>query len=295
MQKNLKEVNYPEKFLITTLLDSLKKNAEDPYNLSIVLLASGLQADKKTYQEILLKIIKSLNQISDYSQNSFKSWMLGRIVFAANCMDDHETVINTIVQLKKLLEDSKTAKDAFSTWAFGYLAGMVHEYAYAKERMLAMAMELNKIHQETKKKSDDPAKIQETLSNALWAWVMNAQAAANNQDHLIYHQILNQIKNLTGQEQISKGLKTGLLRTSASNDYPAWAMSMILTSASMMQDIPLRDELEKPLTESINSAKNLDAKAEVILATLFKELVKFSLVQANSITNDKLLTNNNFG
>lgn len=120
----------------------------------------------------------------------------------------------------------------------------------------------------------DKNNLQEMRSNALWAWIMDLQAAANAQDKENYDDILLHMKNMTDQPDIKSALSHGLLRTAASNDYPAWAISIVQSAAVKMGDEKLYKELEFPLETSIQDAKTSKETAEETLARVNQVLAE---------------------
>src|SRR5689334_16242306 len=89
------------------------------YDASVVLYASALLMKKKRYMEAL-KAIKA--QLAEKPNDSFKAWMLGRIVLAATHFGDTATVDEMLPLLKSLLPE--VAKDQNYAWALGYLAAV---------------------------------------------------------------------------------------------------------------------------------------------------------------------------
>ncbi len=281
--KNLHNRNYKERSLVNENIKSLSEPAaSDAYKLSIVLLASAQQGDENFYKTTLLKMQTSLNAVT---QNSYKTWLLGRLLLASDSIADRQVVMETESELTALLNDKSTAKDNFSAWAWGYLAAINNQdYKTAKKEMLAAANTLTEQYQQEKLITKDQKKLQGMLSDALWAWTMDAQAATDANDQETFNYILTQIKLVTGQKTIALALSTGLLRVPGSNDYPAWALGIVRLSAATIGDRHLYHELRKPLKKSIQDAntamKSTDkndaysATAEMTLAELNLELGK---------------------
>lgn len=277
--KNLKNQDYKDRLAISTAIDGLYAAAKgDPYQLSMPLLASAQQGNLAQYRKILPQMKKALKNISeDGKQNAYKAWLMGRVILAADSIDDQATLFGNhseagmITQLETILKDPATTQDCFSAWAFAYLAAVNSQiYGQVRDKMLSYTVALthayrNKlIHREEQDKSD----IQSLRSNALWAQVMVLQAAANANDKTTYDQTSQQIKMLVGKPTVSEALSQGLLRTSDSNDYPAWAMGIVRASAATIGDEAIYKELAKPLANSIHDANEAHAKAEAILARL---------------------------
>lgn len=265
--KNLKNHPYSGRFMINENLEKLVKETEngDAYQLSLPLLASAQQGDEKTYNKILPKMKKALAHISGNDKNSYKAWLLGRMLLAADVLGEKTVAIK--IRMTTILQSKFTKKDEYFAWALGYLASSSPtEYKKYKQEMMNTAYALNNIYENAKENQ------QTHLSNALWAWVMNLQAAANAKDQETYNKILNEIKKITQTFSISSALTTGLQRTSQSNDYPAWALSIVYRAAKKMEDRPLIFELENSLSNSIQEAKKANANAEMILSELNKAL-----------------------
>lgn len=271
MIKNLKNYPYEGRFAITTAIDCLYTTAkDDAYQLSMPLIASAQQSNELAYKNTLPKIEEALKKIPEKGpKNSFKAWLLGRILLSADSIGDTTSRTTKIAELKTLLANPSTKKDCFSTWAWGYLAAINEdEYQYARKPMLKNALLLNVEYQEVKlsASTETQTKTQEALSNALWAWVMSLQAAANSKDKQTYDEILGHIKTITMQPTIAEALSKGLLRTATSNDYPAWAISIVQLAAARMGDEKQYNELSKTLETSIKEAKDSNATAEATLA-----------------------------
>lgn len=273
--KNLADVNFSEKSDIEKSLEELTASAKDPYAASIALIASAEIGDEKQYQVILSKMITLLENLNKTTEsniawmqnNSFKAWMWGRVLLAADSMDDTNTVIEAQKKLHGLLEKDFSSNDnlAFFAWAWGYRAGLnEQEYTISKAKMLDTAMRLT-----AKSKGSGN---HEMLSDALWAWVMNLQAAAYAGDKKSYDWIKRQITSLTDEKSVTQALEKGLLRTTESNDYPAWAMAKARYAAIVIDDKDLYQEIKDPLKDSIKEALKANAKAEYILSNLENEL-----------------------
>ncbi len=264
--KNLKKQHYPEQLFVTQSIAGLSaKTNSDEYRLSMVVIASAQQGNEKLYQKTLMELQNKLNAVAknkkDPKNNSYRAWHLGRILLAADSIDDKHTVAQILPELKSLLTDEKTAKDAYSAWGWGYLASLnKKEYKSAKSKMLESANALTEQYQQAKTHADNSEEsqmaLQIQLSNALWAWVMDAQAAANANDEKIFNFILEQMKTITGEKTVGLALTKGLQRLSTSNDYPAWALGIVRLAAATIGNKAIYDELEKPLADSIQGAKD---------------------------------------
>lgn len=263
-QKNLAESAFTEKVSLENIIDELTHANTDPYSASLPLIASAELGDKKRYDITLTHMLNSLDK--NTQDHPFKAWMLGRILLAADDMNDADTIKKARQKLNEYLNEDSSA---FSAWAWGYRAALDSKnYALYKKSMLDAAETL------TKKYQTSPN--HEALSNALWAWVMNLQAAAFAGDQKSYHWIKEQIKLIAEENSVSLSLKKGLLRTAQSNDYPAWAMAKTRYSAIIINDKELYQEIEIPLMTSIDSAQKENIKAEYVLSVLDNQLAIFA-------------------
>jgi truncated hemoglobin YjbI len=280
--KNLAEIEFAEKADIENKIDELIRLSKDPYASSLPLIASAELGDKKRYGITLPIMIDAMNNISDSSpiymqNNSFKAWMWGRILLAADSMDDFYTRVTAQKKLQEFLEKDFTAHDnfAFFTWAWAYRAALnPSEYKNSKQRMLDDALKLNE---------------KDNISDALWAWVMNLQAAAYAGDQESYDWIKEQIKSITKKTTVTQALEKYLLRTTDSNDYPAWAMAKIRHAAGVMNDKELYHEIENALISSIDVTQKENIIAENILSTLDNQLA-ISTIQALQKENSNKIT-----
>ncbi|HEX4044842.1 MAG TPA: hypothetical protein VHZ76_04170 [Gammaproteobacteria bacterium] len=295
--KNLQNQDYAERSTITKNIHYLAEQAKhDEYRLSIVLLASAQQGDEKIYRKALLETEDALNAVNplekNVKHNSYIAWLLGRMLIAADSIEDKTTITKTLEKLKRLLADNNTKKDAFTAWGWGYLAALnKEEYSAAKNTLFASAAALSNSYQQTKRNiptdtinQQDKLTLQTKLSDALWAWVMAAYAAANAQDTESFYFSLQQMQALTGQTSTATALTSGLKRLSTSNDYPAWALSIIHLAAATIKHKDLYLALEKPLVDAIQGAKEsmhadnekaaYNATAEATLAQLGFELAR---------------------
>lgn len=277
--KNLADVKFIEKTDLENTIDELVNSAKDPYSASLPLMASAEIGDKARYEIALTNMFNTLDNLDNSSErdptwmknNSFKAWMWGRIASAADSMDDFQTVIKAQKKLEEFLAKNVEENDnfVFFTWAWGYRASINQkEYTISKKRMLDDAMILT----EKYKTSGDHG----MLSDALWAWVMNLQAAAYVGDQKSYDWIKEQIKSVAGENSVARSLEKGLLRTTQSNDYPAWAMAKTRYAAIIINDKELYQQIEASLIASIGGAQKGNAKAEYVLSILDNQLAILS-------------------
>lgn len=286
---------------IDTLYSDAKKYAEkkdaEPkmvaYYLCMPFYASAqtysstqVEEYKNLYYQIKADLLQALDKTDD---SSFKAWMLGRVILAAKLMNDNETLNFWLPKMKAILEKcvKDNTKDEFTAWAWGYLAALdKKEYKAAKKEMLIEAQDLTKLYHKLYQEQQqnvlegksldekDEAKLQAALSNALWAHVMNLQAAAKDKDGLTFRMILLEIKQIKGSNSVAEALTKGLLRTAASNDYPAWAIGIVRLAAETLPDKELFNELEEPLKKAIHEAIRDKYFAEATLAQVNVSLIK---------------------
>jgi len=273
--KNLADVNFTEKTDLENIIDELINSAKDSYSASLPLMASASTGDKTRYTITLANMLNALDSLDNTSEdtskwmqnNSFKAWMWGRIVLAADSMGDSPTVIKAQKKLEEFLAKNFADNDSFAffTWAWGYHAAINQkEYQISKKIMLEGAMTLTKKYNASGNHA--------MLSDALWAWVMNLQAAAYVADQKSYDWIKEQIKSIAGKNSVTLSLEKGLLRTAQSNDYPAWAMAKVRYAAIVINDKELYQEIETSLLGSIDGALKGNAKAEYALSILDNQL-----------------------
>jgi hypothetical protein len=277
--KNLENITFTEKSSVESAIDELLSSSQDPYAESLPLIASAEIGDKKRYELAREKMLNGLEILDKNPEsapqwmqnNSFKAWMWGRVLLAADSVNDTSTAMEAQERLQILLKENVTASDnfAFFTWAWGYRAAYdKKEYEISKKRMLDDASKLTMIFNESREHG--------ALSDALWAWVMNLQAAAYAGDQSSYEWIKEQMKLITGKESVSQALEKGLLRTAESNDYPAWAMAKVRCAAIIAGDKELYRVMESSLISSIDGAQKANAKAEYVLSILDNQLAIYT-------------------
>lgn len=287
--KNLGNIDYPGHAEVAANIQKLSEDAnDDEYRLGMVVLAGALQNDRQLYDtslERMQKAVSPLKKETEAKQNAYKAWRLGRILLAADSIGDDETMKRVKLQLKGILQNNNTAKNAFSAWGWAYLAAINKtEYDAAKEPMLAAAASVtDDYHRMQEKISSNSSKkakaaFQGKLSDALWAWVLSLQAAANAKDKETYTEIQQKIREVNVESSVTAALQNDLKRVSDSNDYPAWALSIVRLAAATMDDKVLFDETTKPLADSTQGANtaigsgdkdaSFSARAETTLAQL---------------------------
>ena len=255
----------------------LAADAKDPYAASLPMMIYAELGDLPHYQttkDHMLQLLNGLDTSTNSAwkwmqNNSFKAWMWGRILLAAQSIHDDQQMGTARTQLTDLLKQPATAADnaAFTTWAWGYLAALdKKEYQLSKKQMMDGAQALADKYQASGKPAD--------LSDALWGWVMNIQAAARAHDRATYEKIKAKI---TGNESVEIALVKGLSHTAESNDYPAWALAKVRLAAATIGDQTLFLALKVPMEVSIAEAKAIatnGAKAEYAFAVLDNKLAE---------------------
>ena len=256
-------------------ITELSNTAKDPYEASLALMASAEIGANTQYLNSHQKIIDMLTILDKtpekYDQwmrnNSFKAWMYGRILSSANSIHNIVHAQQSQQKLSLLLNLPLTSQDNFSfhAWARGYLAGSNEkEYRISKEKMMEDARQLS-INYKQKKG---------TLADALWAWIMNLEAAAKEGDRKTYDDIKLEMQALTKTNTVTNALTQGLLRTTQSNDYPAWGLAKVRLAAAKMHDPILYGEIESALDNSTESAQKLTGQGEYILAFIENQLAR---------------------
>lgn len=277
--KNLSQINYQNKAVITTEIAALAQNKEDIYSLSVPLIAAAQQGDERLYKNLLTKMNDAMNKTE---ASTFKTWILGRVLLAADSMNDTNTVQVTQANLANMLRDidtnigvSSDLNYAMYTWAYTYLAAIdTNQYFAVRDKMLATAQNLSFIANSSPTSTD-------TLSNAIWAWVMASQAAANANDKTTYDYILTQIKALQNKSTVKDALESALTRTDSSSDYPAWALAILSLSAASMHDHDTYNELQSAVANSIQTAKDWGNKANQTSANQWKATAEAVLGKLN--------------
>lgn len=224
---------------VTTALAELK--TDSAYNSSVVLYASALLKNKERYSEALDAIEK---QLAGSENNSFKAWMLGRVALAATHIEDKATVDKTVPVLKILIKE--VSKDECHAWALGYLAAV-------------NSAEFKENHQTMRNAADALTKP----ADALWAHVMNLQAAARERNKDIFNSILLQMTKFTGKTTVAEALAQV-----PANDWRAWALGIATESAAIMGEKNLYQELNQPLDAAIAEAVGAKSIANAMLAQI---------------------------
>lgn len=273
-------------------INQLIANTSNACNASLPLMAAAELSDEALYKISLNNIRDQLTALDNdttndqsiawMKNNAFKAWMWGRVLLSAKNMDDKEALGEAQDKLDDLLKAERTADDnpAFIAWARAYLAAFnVQCFNAENSTMLTEGDALSRLYL-TSNKHDD-------LSNALWVWVMDIQAAALANNAQAYETIKTKMKAVASSSSVASALSEGLTRTESSNDYPAWAMAKVMLAAAHMGDEALVAELREPVRLSIKDANDQRQVAEATLARL-DERIADSLDQDQSLTNRRM-------
>lgn len=261
---------------------------DDAYSLSLPLIASALAHDSAQYKSLSQKIQTAMESSED---NAFKAWLLGRRLLAADLIKDSSTLDQLQLDLSTLLSKLKfnshqyaSQNYAMYSWAICYLARLnTKEYNVRSQELQSTIVNLENSYKKMRQnESMQESELHDMLSNVVWAQIMALTAAANVEDRKIYTDILQQIKSITGQDNITSAIENSLTRTDSSSDYPAWALSLIRYAAVQLQDEVMYAELQNiPYyieravewgnAEQQSHTNLWKATAEVILATLINQ------------------------
>src|SRR6185312_9955283 len=135
---------------VITNAAQLAAEAQDPYAESLPMMIYAELGDQPHYQNTKNRMIELLNGLDINTDpalqwmqnNSFKAWMWGRILLAAQNIHDNSQVQAARSKLTGLLKQQPTAADnaAFTAWGWGYLAALNQEtYQFSKKKMMDAA------------------------------------------------------------------------------------------------------------------------------------------------------------
>lgn len=253
-------------FKSQTRIDHLLQSANSCYELSIPLLASGLLSDKARFDLCLGKLKPKLEKLEN---NGFKAWLYGRILLSAKNVNHSSAIQEAKKHIETYLNNNNDL-DACGIWSMGYLAALDKKsYAIYKDGLSSSNLQLADKYNSAKLKSELPSQaLQNNLSDAIWAMIMNLQAAAQAADKPSYDLIIEQLKNITEQSNLTSALECGLIRTSASNDYPAWALSIAAYSCAVINDEENFQDLIIHTTTSAQNAETENKLEEALLGNL---------------------------
>ncbi|MBA3816258.1 MAG: hypothetical protein H0X29_07010 [Parachlamydiaceae bacterium] len=230
-----------------------KTDQSSSYQLTISLLLSSQLGDVELYTEVLKKIYTNLGLTFKTTPEEFQSivagwegqvsfniWLLGRVLVSADNMQDKHTGS----RVASLMHSSLTTiekVDPFSTWAWGYLAAHYasdkKEYPYYRIQMLESTEALKK------------QAIEKEKDNVQWALRMDILAAGNSGDRETYNKLLQEFKEWTGKETISKAILT-----IPKEDFTAWALAIVRIAAAKVKDIDTYQELALTLEQAIKDS-----------------------------------------
>lgn len=268
---NLKGVLFPGRVWLTRTIEKLLKNPEaSAYQLSMPLLAAAQSGNPKHYKRAwLLMDLK----MAGVEQKPLEAWLRGRMLLAAQSMQDTKNIERTRIALSKTLASLGADTHPFTVWAVGYAAGLnPAEYTRLRADMLAGANHLTQEFFQAKNNHESIAKQLDARSNAIWAWVMITQAAAESKQEADYHQALDAIKRIAGQPTIGAALDSGLIRTEKSNDFPAWAEGIVRLATLTIGDETSFNEIDQYSKSSIAAAKAAGKEEEAMLGLVNFEL-----------------------
>lgn len=272
-------------------IDILIGKTTNAYQASLPLIASAQLKDQRLYYITLTTAIRSLDNLDNnpsplanntWMHNSgFKAWMWGRILLAAKQMYDRPHIAEAQTKIETLL-NAETLNDphlAFYTWARAYLADLnADEYQKQRTAMMQGANQLTEKY--------NALHTHDNLSNAVWAWVMNMQAAADHGDKATVQTINAKLLELTDKKTLAEALTSALTRSESNNDYPAWALVIVLKAANTLQDHDLVESLIQPTTDAIHLANKTGELAEYTIASSARDLIKI----LPTMSRDKRLT-----
>jgi len=214
--------------------------------LSMFMIAAAMGVDVSLYKKISEDMLANLCIKSEYGngdyetaanyfkdEKTFLAWMLGRLLIAANEVNDIVTVYNVEAFLTVCLEDADT-KDHYAVWAWGYW-GTVYLHDPISKKITSLVQGFT-----------EPLK-DENLVVALWELTMFAQATAFNNDINLFTQVILAMKIVSGKETVSQALAKIPM-----NDFRAWAIGIVAHSASKMKET---HNIAEELLETINQAE----------------------------------------
>jgi hypothetical protein len=219
---------------IQSLMSKVEKATDlgSAYSVSIPLLGATYLNDGKLYdkwEKAIFDAFKISKEEPEDSiveklqeKTSFNAWVLGRLLVANLRRGDKESAQKIASIMEKLLE--KSSVDPFSAWARGYLAiyyanNKPQAYPLAKEKMLACT---DALMQQPGEKGKD---------NVSWAIVMELQSLADVGDRETCVARLQKFLDFTGTTSVVEALKT-----IPSEDFRAWATSLVLRAAKKIDD-----------------------------------------------------------
>lgn len=249
---------------VSNLLKEVLKTTDynSAYSISIPLLGASYLKDEESYlplknkmfgvlglnpNDTAMAMIKKLE-----GADSFKIWLLGRILQATMNMGDKGFAKRIASVMETLLE--KQGNDACAVWAKAYLS----LYDSTKRKgLIASTQALASVPEEAGK------------DNVPWAIVMNLQSLSFDKKHEgLYKQQLEELKEFTKTATVVEAL-----RTIPSGDFRAWAMSLVLLAAKRMGDDKTYAEVLGVITKEIEESPS---KGDQMLAAEITNLAKMA-------------------
>jgi len=233
--------------------------AKTPYDISMPLLAAALTNDKAAYPPLRDKMLQASNTVLLHNKPprdmTEKAWLLGRILVAANSMQDQETVEFTKKILINILKTVRYyRKDACVAWAWGYLQvynATQDPKAYTDNKLFMLKYTQELVNERNPAPGLEPM----PMTNILWAEVMDLQAAAAANDRATYQEILKDILTVTGTNTIVEAFQQMPIE-----DYRAWAMASVGLAASQMKNEETLELISGAITKVINDSPSSEDK-----------------------------------
>ncbi len=234
------------------------------YTLSMPLIASAAIQYSDLNQAISTQMDAGIDAVKPASM---QAWMMGRMLLAANLMNDKSRVDSLKEQILAVLEVADL-EDVKTGWAYGYLLTIDKTlYQAYREKLFVSVNNVAATY------SND--KTADNLSSLLWTLTMNMDAAASTSHQDDYKQFLRQISSLTGYATI-----TDSVAAMPDGDFPAWLVSINLRAATMMDDTQTQNELQTLLTETF---KRPIVDADKMLAQANQFLINTDLHGKNDL------------
>lgn len=206
LPQNLSSANHQQLILDTnTIYQNTDKNSA--YALSIPLLSYGLLVDDQ-YHSVLAEMQEALK---NETSPTFKAWLLGRIISAADSFGDKVTADAAAKEALALITTSPS--DEYSAWAWGYVLNHAAISATKQYETYKINMLKNCVKVEISKTTD--------LSSKLWAWVMCMQASAAAGDSQTYKFAVRSMQELTHTQNL-----VDALNQIPQGDFRAWAFAI---------------------------------------------------------------------
>lgn len=120
--KNLASISFKERSTVENIIEQLASSAKDAYAASLPMIASAELGDNTLYESTRNQMLNTLEDLGRnqndsplwMQNNSFKAWMWGRVLLAADSMCDNNTAMLASTRLKSLLNGKAAASDNFA-------------------------------------------------------------------------------------------------------------------------------------------------------------------------------------